>query len=47
MISQSFIWVENVLAAQVPRTVEIFNKIIKDFDLIIEIGTYTFRKSCI
>jgi predicted O-methyltransferase YrrM len=41
MISQSFIWVENILAAQVPRTVEIFNKIIKDFDLIIEIGTYT------
>ena len=32
--------INGVLAAQTPRVFEVFSKIIKDFDLIIEIGTY-------
>lgn len=39
MSTESFIWIENIQAAQVPNSLAVFSKIIKDFDLIIEIGT--------
>jgi len=39
MTTESFIWIENIQAAQVPNTLNIFSKIIKEFDTIIEIGT--------
>jgi hypothetical protein len=39
MSKESFIWIENIQAAQVPNTLNVFSKIIKDFDLIVEIGT--------
>ena len=39
MSSESFIWIENIQAAQVPNTLNVFLKIIKNFDLIVEIGT--------
>jgi hypothetical protein len=39
MSTESFIWIENIQAAQVPNTLNTFSKIIKDFDTIIEIGT--------
>lgn len=32
--------VDGVLAAQTPKVFDVFSQIIKDFDLIIEIGTY-------
>ena len=34
-----FVEIEGIVAAQLPQTLEIFSKIIKNFDLIIEIGT--------
>jgi 23S rRNA U2552 (ribose-2'-O)-methylase RlmE/FtsJ len=38
-MSDPFIKIKNIQAAQTPQTLNIFCKIIKDFDLIIEIGT--------
>lgn len=38
MTDECFIKIENILCAQFPGTLETFSKIIKSFDLIIEIG---------
>jgi hypothetical protein len=39
MIRQDpFVEIEGIVAAQLPQTLEVFSKIIKNFDLIIEIG---------
>jgi hypothetical protein len=38
-MTDPFIRIKNIQAAQTPQTLNSFSKIIKDFDLIIEIGT--------
>jgi hypothetical protein len=36
----SYAIIENIIAAQVPKALDTFSKIIKNFDLILEIGTH-------
>jgi len=39
-MSEHYAVIENIVSAQTPKTLEVFEKIIKEFDLILEIGTY-------